>query len=247
MPNLSARRRAGWVSIAAAWLICVSSLASATVMAALPEEDAEGWSLRKETDNIRVYTIDQPDSAFKAFKAVALLDAPIENVMAVMINPQSCVEWVHNCSKSHAFGEGDFHDRYAYSVNDMPWPVADRDYVLRIQTRGDKASGEVVMDLSATPNGRDEQEKYVRVDRSDTHYRFIPEDGKTRMIWLQHTDPNGAIPGWLVNTLLEDIPIRSMEQLERVARQERYQDHRLVYDNKGELVGVTRESQSGDD
>lgn len=246
MPNLSARRHAGWVSVAA-WLICVSGLASATAMAALPDENAESWSLRKETDNIRVYTIDQPDSAFKAFKAEALLDAPIENVMAVMINPQSCVEWVHNCSKSHAFGDGNFHDRYAYSVNDMPWPVADRDYVLRIQTRGHKASGEVMMNLNATPNRRDEQKKYVRVDRSDTLYRFVPKGDKTHMIWLQHTDPNGSIPGWLVNTLLVDIPIRSMEQLERVAHQERYQDHRLVYDAKGKLVGVTRESQSGDD
>ena len=75
-----------------------SVMAWATALADLPDENAEGWSLRKETDNIQVFTIDQPGSSFQAFKAEAILDVPIGNLMAVMVNPQSCVEWVHNCS-----------------------------------------------------------------------------------------------------------------------------------------------------
>lgn len=245
MRNLRVRGISGRLSTLTALLIATAL--SGPVQAELPGEQAEDWTLRKETDRIRVYTIDQPDSDFKAFKAVALLDVPLENLMAVMINPESCVEWVHNCSESHAFGEGDFYDRYAYSVNNMPWPVADRDYVLRIQTRGSETPREVVMELNATPDKREEVSGHVRVDRSDTLYRFIPEGDQTRMIWLQHTDPNGAIPGWLVNSLLVDIPIRSMEQLERVAGQERYQDHRLVYDSDGRLIDVIHDPTSKDD
>jgi hypothetical protein len=232
----------GWASVTYG-LVCallVSALAGATARAELPPESDEAWTLRKETDQIRVYTIDQPGSSFKAFKAVGLLDAPIENLMAVMINPGSCVEWVHNCTESYAFGKGDFHDRYAYSVNDMPWPVTDRDYVLHIRTRGDRSSGEVVMNLNATPDQRAENGSRVRVDRSDTLYRFTPEGDKTRMVWVQHTDPNGSLPGWLVNSLLVDIPVRSMEELERVANLEKYQGYQLMYDNKGELIGVSR-------
>jgi len=218
--------------------------------AQLPPEDADSWTLRKETDAIRVYTMDQPNSSFQAFKAVAMLDVPIENLMAVMVNPKSCVEWVHNCSESHAFGEGDFYDRYAYSVNNMPWPVADRDYVLRIRTHGNREDGEIVMDLNAVPQRLDNKEGLVRVDSSDTYYRFVPMGGQTRMIWIQHTDPNGSIPGWLVNSLLVDIPIKSMEQLERVASKTRYQNYELVYDEEGKLTAVVPEKtepKSGDD
>lgn len=210
----------------------------ANAQAELPGENADGWELRKEDGNIRVYTIEQQDSSFKAFKAVAILDAPLETLMAVMINPGSCVEWVLNCSESYAFGKGNFSDRYAYSVNDMPWPVTDRDYVLHIRTEGDRASGEVVMELSATPNQRAESSKRVRVDRSDTLYRFRPEGDKTLMVWIQHTDPNGALPGWLVNSLLVDIPIKSMQSLELVANEDRYQGFELVYDESGALVDV---------
>ncbi|EON91507.1 hypothetical protein MARLIPOL_13714 [Marinobacter lipolyticus SM19] len=233
-------------SILAALLACTATL-PALVQAALPAANADGWTLRKETDNIKVYTIDQDDSSFQAFKAEALMDTSIENLMAVMVNPESCVEWVHNCTKSHAFGDGHFHDRYAYSVNNMPWPVADRDYVLRIRTQGEQNSGEVVMELNAVPDRREAVDGLVRVDRSDTLYRFIPEGDMTRMVWIQHTEPNGAIPGWLVNTLLVDIPVKSMEQLERVTREERYQDHTLVYGEEGKLINVVPSKQSGDD
>ncbi|GAA0849139.1 START domain-containing protein [Marinobacter szutsaonensis] len=214
------------------------ALSGTAMTAELPDEQTADWELRTETDNIRIYTAGQPGSKFKAFKAVATIDVPIENLMAVMINPASCTEWVHNCSESYAFGEGDFHDRYAYSVNDMPWPVADRDYVLRIRTRGDRASGEVIMDLNATPDLRAESSNRIRVDRSDTLYRFIPEGDSTRMIWVQHTDPNGALPGWLVNSLLVDIPMRSMQALEDVARAPRYQGFELVWDEQGKLMDV---------
>ncbi len=223
--------------------------------AELPPEDAEDWTLRKETDSIQVFTIDQPDSSFQAFKAVAVLDAPIENLMAVMVNPRSCVEWVHNCSESYAFGEGNFHDRHAYSVNNMPWPVTDRDYVLRIRIRGEGRGGDIIMELNAVPQSREVRDDYIRVDRSDTLYRFTPMGDQTRMVWVQHTDPNGSIPGWLVNSLLVDIPIKSMEQLEQVAGEAHYQGYELVYDSGGQLNAVvpvgtsseTPENQSGDD
>jgi hypothetical protein len=41
-----------------------------------------------------------------------------------------------------------------------------------------------------------------------------------------------------VNALVIDIPVRSMQALERVARQPRYQGFRLVWDDHGRLVDV---------
>ncbi|WP_417518554.1 START domain-containing protein [Marinobacter sp.] len=230
----------GWASVISG-VICallVSAMAAATARAALPAESSEAWSLRKEAGDIRIYTTDRGESSFQAFKAEALLDAPIEAVMAVMINPASCMEWVLNCTESYGVGKNSFHDRYVYSVNDMPWPVTDRDYVLRIRTQGNESSGEIIMEMSATPGKRAKNSNRVRVDRSDTLYRFFPEGRKTRMIWLQHTDPNGALPGWLVNTLLVDIPLSSMEELQRVTTLKRYQGFSLVYNEGGELVDV---------
>ncbi|WP_227546043.1 START domain-containing protein [Marinobacter fonticola] len=206
----------------------------------LPDDGAD-WELRKESDGIRIYTTPLSGSDFEAFKAVAELDVSVSRLMAVMIDPESCTEWVHNCVISKAFGDGDFHDRYAYSVNDMPWPVQDRDYVIRIQTQGNKASGVIVMALNAIPNARDEKDDYVRVDKSDTLYRFEPLNAdQTRLTWIQHTEPNGAIPSWLVNSLVVDIPLKSIRNLESIAQKPRYADYNLVFNPSGALVDVVK-------
>lgn len=223
---------------AALLILALPLTGAASDHASLPAEDAPAWSLRKQVDNIRIYTMDQADSGFQAFKAVAELAVPIENLMAVMIDPESCTAWVHNCSESFGFGQGDFHQRYAYSVNDMPWPVTDRDYVLRIRTRGDANTGDIVMDLNAVPGRRAAVSSRVRVDRSDTLYRFTPVGERTRMIWVQHTEPNGALPGWLVNNLLIDIPVKSIQALETVAKERAYQGYRLEWSDEGKLTGV---------
>ncbi|TBW50009.1 lipid-binding protein [Marinobacter halodurans] len=220
----------------------------AGIAGSLPPLDAD-WHLQKETGDIRIYTTEVEGSDFEAFKAVADLDVSLAALMAVMINPKSCLEWVHNCSVSEAFGNGNFQDRYAYSVNDMPWPVQDRDYVLRIRTHGDRQSGVVEMDLNAVPGARPGDDDYVRVDQSDTLYRFEPLGPEhTRMTWVQHTEPNGAIPSWLVNSLVIDIPVKSMHSLEKVAHKPRYAGYRLVYNDRGELVNVVKSGHTeGDD
>lgn len=219
------------------------------VFAELPSETAE-WDLKRDKDGVRIYSIQVSNSDFEAFKAVTVLDAPLQNVMAVMADPESCIEWVHGCVHSEGLGGDDFADRYAYSVNDLPWPAQDRDYVIRIQTLTERhraveqaadgpAGLTIVMMLGAVPDKRDRLNDKVRVEHSDTLYRFHEDaGGRTHMTWLQHTEPNGALPGWLVNSLAIDIPFNSMVRLEKLAGTARYQNHEFIFNTAGELIGV---------
>ena len=227
------------------------------VFAELPPETTE-WDLKRDKDGIRIYSSQVSNSDFEAFKAVTVLDAPLQNVMAVMADPESCIEWVHGCVHSEGLGDDDFTDRYAYSVNDLPWPAQDRDYVIRIQTLTERprpaeqaadtsadspanstAGLTIVMMLGAVPDKRDRLNDKVRVEHSDTLYRFHEDaGGRTHMTWLQHTEPNGALPGWLVNSLAIDIPFNSMVRLEKLAGAARYRNHEFIFNTEGELIGV---------
>ena len=201
--------------------------------------DSDDWQLHADRNSIKIYTKAQKGSDFKAFKAVAVLDSPIENIMAVMANPKSCLEWVYGCIESYGFDENSFNKRYAYSVNDLPWPVQDRDYVLEINTRNDSQTGEIFMDMFAVSDKISKKSELVRVNLAETHYIFRPtQDGKTEMVWLQHTEPGGAIPSWLVNALIVDVPLKSMKALEAVANTEKYSRSEIVYDAEGRIVGV---------
>ena len=73
---------------------------------------------------------------------------------AVMVTPESCLEWAHNCAEARAVGDGSFHDRLAYSATDMPWPVSDRDYVLRLTTEGEQSTGVLFKNRGGRPAPR---------------------------------------------------------------------------------------------
>ena len=101
------------------------------------------------------------------------------------------------------------------------------------------------MELNATPEDRQESSSKVRVEHSDTLYElYQQEDGRTHMTWIQHTEPNGALPGWLVNSLAIDLPFKSLQNLESLATLPQYQNHRLIFDESGQLIGVGEPSQA---
>jgi hypothetical protein len=228
------------------FLSCISTLLLATTLfsstLAISEEipmEAPNWEEETTEGNIVIYTRPHPESSFRAFKAVAIINAPINNIMAVMANPLSCMEWVLGCTVANAFDETIFNDRYAYSVNDMPWPFKDRDYVLHIKTTSDPKSGLILMHMNATNNKKEIKSEFERVDVAQTVYSFEAlDDNQTKMVWLQHTEPGGILPGWLVNSLIVDIPIKSLQQLERVAQLPKYQDANILFDEQGIIKGI---------
>jgi hypothetical protein len=234
------------VSIPTVIITCFLSLAAyaaqadeARVNEALVDEDSR-WSLALDKDGVRIYTRDYEGSDVKAFKADTILNAPITNIMSVMANPRSCLEWVHGCSVSYGFDEESFNKRYAYSVNDLPWPVQDRDYVLEINTTSLAGGDKIMMEMHAVEGRKPVSDGYVRTTIAQTIYEFRPtSDNKTQMLWLQHTEPAGVLPSWLVNNLLVDIPYKSLKTLEEVAQWEQYQNSRIVYDENGIISGVT--------
>ncbi len=219
-----------------AWLWLTS--ASAVSSEEIASFDGE-WKLDFERDGIQIFTQKHADSKFEAFKAVATLNAPLENIMAVMSNPGSCMEWVHNCIESWGFEELSYNKRYAYSVNDLPWPVKDRDYVIEIVTDRNNSTGEIEMHIMAVQDKMPEKKDYVRVNIQETHYFFKAIDAKrTQMTWIQHTEPGGAIPSWLVNALIVDIPYKSMRSLEQVAHWPKYSNAEILIDGSGQINGV---------
>lgn len=201
--------------------------------------DAADWHLDFDKEGIKIFTKSQGDSDYHAFKAEATLNAPIQDIMAVMATPGSCVEWVHGCIESWGLKEESFNKRYAYSVNDLPWPVQDRDYVIEISTSNDPATQTIFMDIVAVEDQLPPKSQYVRVTRQETHYQFSPVgENQTRMVWLQHTDPAGALPSWLVNALIVDIPFKSMKALENVAKDPKYANGQIIYNAAGLITGV---------
>lgn len=198
------------------------------------------WVLTEQSGKVSIYTREQTDSEFAAFKAEAILDQPIANLFAVIADPDSCPQWVEGCLQSRSAGGADFTDRVGYALNHLPWPFSNRDLVVNIKTRGQKTPGTIKITMQSTAsNVIPKQEDIVRIRHAYTLYFLEPiSDRQTRFIWVQHVDPGGSLPAWLVNNKLIDLPAKSIPKLEALADADRYQAAELIYDPMGKLTNV---------
>lgn len=202
------------------------------------------WVLEEQSGKVSIYLQTFEQTSFAAFKAEAVLDQPLASLLAVIADPASCSKWVDGCIHSEAAGGLSFNDRLGYAENALPWPLNNRDIVVRIRTQAREEWNIVEVSMVSTESeAYPETSDLIRVKDSLTLYHLEAlSENQTRLIWVQYADPAGQLPAWLVNSKLIDLPAKSIPRLEALAGTERYQDSQLIYDPKGNLQDLALNS-----
>lgn len=211
------------------------SLLLALSLSALAMAESE-WHLEREKEGVSVYTRDVPGSEFKAFKGEAVLDVELNRAMALMDDTAACVDWMHSCKSPVLIRKLTPLKRYTYMVNDLPWPAKDRALLLQATITQELPSRVVTValetvDLEALPAADKErvpQDKgVVLIEKAKGFFRFTPlGDNRTHVEYQMHTEPSGALPPSLVNSMLVDTPFNTLTAMRSVVQAEKYTDFR---------------------
>lgn len=198
------------------------------------------WIAAKKSDRLTIYTATYPASNFEAFKAEALLNQPLANIAAAISNPDSCPRWVNDCLASKNLDISSFNERYGYALSHLPWPFSNRDIIVRINTRSPKGKQQIHISMHTDDNRFSiEETDAVRITQSRTLYILeAVSKQQTRVTWMQHTEPAGALPAWLVNQKIIELPEKSLPKLEQLAAQPRYQQATLQFDSEENIRGI---------
>jgi hypothetical protein len=97
---------------------------------------------------------------------------------------------------------------------DLPFPVSDRDAVVRVdrERQGEK----LVLRMTTAPDVVPPQSGYVRMARVEGSWTIEPDgSGGTRITLEQENDPSGSLPAWLSNLLVTDQPLSTLAGLRR--------------------------------
>ena len=225
-------------------IILVTIFSSFTFANDLILENSTEWQLSESENNIKVFTLDIKQSNFEAFKAVATLNTSIESIFAVIADPSSCPLWVDNCLESYSItsenpGENDFNNHFGYALNHLPWPFKDRDLIVKITISNDPNTKEIRITMRSHEQKASKNKKAVHIINSETQYILRPlQQEKTELVWIQHTDPNGTLPAWLVNSMIISLPLKSIQALEKTANLEKYQNAIIEYDSQNHIQGL---------
>lgn len=179
------------------------------------QASAQDWTERHDKDGIQVWTADFEGSRYKQFKGQAVVDGPVDKVLAVVLDVEEYEAWFPNTPDARLLDHtGDVLTYYV--VTDLPWPITSRDTVYRYQVS--QADGGATLDVSVDPTGHPEQDGMVRVQASSGRWTFTAVDGGTQVTWQLHFEPNGSLPAWLANSAVVDTPAGMLKALrERVA------------------------------
>jgi len=169
-------------------------------------------SVVREEDGIAVEEEMEPGRLLPILTATTTIAAPPELVEAWIGAIHTYVDWMASCEAAHPIRqEGDVVT--SYNLIGSPWPVADRDVVLR-STKTELAGGGIRVEFRSTT---DEDvavvRGVVRMPRLVGSYELHPVEGGTRVVYTLDSDPGGNLPAWLVQRASRDLPYYTLRNL----------------------------------
>ena len=119
--------------------------------------------------------------------------------------------WVYGCESTKLLTK-DKNTTIYHIVTDMPYPMTDRDAVIKKEVTFHD-SGKISSHSMSCDN-YPENSKYVRIPEFEAIWIFQPiEHNKTKVIYEVYANPGGTIPDWVLNRFSTVAPFKTMENL----------------------------------
>jgi hypothetical protein len=188
----------------------------------------KGWKLHAEKDGVQVFTQPVNNSAFKAVKAVGVVEASMSRIAYVLMDVKTTKEWVYGTKVCTLLKQMTPSDLIYYSEVDLPWPVSNRDFIIRITLSQDPKTRVMTIVAENMPTYISEKNGIIRIQRSSGLWHITPVDAThVRVEYTLQVDPGGWIPAWLVNMVASTGPYQSFIGLRKQVKKEKYGDARL--------------------
>jgi len=173
---------------------------------------AAEWSEVRNEEGITVEQENAPGRILPVLRATTDIAAEPAAVLAWITDATTFTRWMHNTEEAKHLKE-DGEVTFAYTRVGAPWPVSDRDAVVR-STRSTPEGGHRVVFESTDELGLAEKSGVVRMPRIEGSWSLAPNDaGGTRVVYQVDSNPGGSLPGWLVAQVANDMPYHTLFKL----------------------------------
>jgi len=178
----------------------------------------EDWHLEKEKDGISIFTREIPDSPFLAVKATTSIPIPVAMLAEFLGDGSECMPWRKMCESSRVLEVLSEDERLVYQVLDLPWPISDRDMVIRTLTEIDPATRTVTVSIETHSDAFPPQ-KYTRAEtNAQMQLREIGAEA-TEFNYVIHADLGGNLSPGLINPQLVSSTFDDVQRLIALATQ----------------------------
>ncbi|QQS30281.1 MAG: START domain-containing protein [Sphingobacteriales bacterium] len=188
-------------------LLIVSSFALAFTV--LPQND---WEIAKEQNGIKVFTR-KNSGEMKEYRGETTISASVNDVFTLLSNFENYASWMPSCIENKVLKRISDTELYQYNVTDAPWPVNDRDSVIKTKITK-QTTGVILIELAAAPDYIPAKSGRVRVPSFKGYWKLTPKDAKsTQIVYEGKPSAGGSIPAWLANSSVIDVPFNTLAKM----------------------------------
>ncbi len=175
------------------------------------------WQRLAARDGIKVYAKTVPDSKIRAMKAECVLQAGVDEVIALLMDVEAAGQWVCHTKSCKLIKKVSDTELFYHTEVSLPWPLDNRDFVTHLKVVKHEKSDIVTVEAPAVPGIVPLREGIVRISASTNRWLIRPlPNGKVWVEYLLQVDPGGHIPAHVVNMFACRAPIETFKNMRKV-------------------------------
>jgi START domain-containing protein len=175
------------------------------------------WELKKDKDNIRIYSRSVKDCRFNELKAVFDLPGNFMQLKSVLEDVGNYKYWVYSTAASNLIERRSDSEMVYYSQVSAPWPLSNRDFFSDTRITFDSCNRHMRISSRNIDNQSPSKDHVVRIPymRAEWYISII----SPTVMHVEYTlawNPGGSIPGWVANMFATTGPFQSFSQLKKL-------------------------------
>ena len=173
------------------------------------------WETITREQAILVSTRVEPGRQFPSFRGIGRVNGSVWEVLAILADADRHMEWMHQCNGSKLIKAIDDSNQIIYNRTDAPWPVKDRDVVLRSNYTVAKEGKDIWSRFKQTrDSSMGPVDGVVRMPTLTGHYHLVSTSESQCLVeYRVNADPGGSLPDWVVTQTTKDLPLHTLINL----------------------------------
>jgi hypothetical protein len=186
----------------------LSALALVVGLLAGPTAARAEWEVVATKQGVEVSQQAVEGRSLPMFRGIGEVDGSPDQVLAVLQDVDKHVEWMPDTAEARLVRESE-EAVWMYRLTDAPWPVSDRDVVVKSHLEIVEPEVEIhtffeAVEVPEVP----ERRGVVRMPHLVGHWKLRAiAPGRSRVEYQVDVDPGGRLPGWLAARTSRDNPV----------------------------------------
>jgi hypothetical protein len=188
------------------------------------------WELLRDEAAIQVLARAVPGSKIKELKGITQVQSSLAGLVALLQDAEANVEWVYHSGGVRILRQVSEREAYVYAITEAPWPISDRDAIIRFSLQQNPRNRVVTITMSGYPDYMEPQQSYVRMPVFEGFWQLTPlPNGWVEIVCQLHAEPGGYIPDWLANSAAQKAAYQTLLNLQQIISRQKYQSATLHF------------------